>query len=96
MKYEGLFKDRGKLNKKKMRFDDGRGGAGKLTSSVSRLRMWKQAFLCSQSLQGAGLEQPGRWQNHGGSSSGQTHRPQRHGTQVPTLILPFLNLAKIG
>ena len=69
MKYKGLFKDRGKLNKK-MRFDDGRGGAGKLTSDVSRLRMWKQAFMCLQSFQGAGPEQPGRWQSHGISDNG--------------------------
>lgn len=53
--YEKLVKDRGKLQKKnKMRFDDGRGGVGELTLSVSRFRVWKKAFTCSQPFQGAG------------------------------------------
>lgn len=39
---------------KKMRLDDGRGGAGELTLSVSRFRVWKKVFTCSQLFQGAG------------------------------------------
>lgn len=49
-----LFKDRGKLNEKKMRVDVGRGGGGRLTSNVSRFTMWKNVFTCSQSFWGAG------------------------------------------
>lgn len=52
--YEELVKDRDKLHRKKMRLDDGRGGAGELTLSVSRFRVWKKVFTCSQLFQGAG------------------------------------------
>lgn len=40
--------------RKKMRLDDGRDGAGELPLNVSRFRVWKKAFTCSQSFEGAG------------------------------------------
>lgn len=40
--------------RKKMRLDDGRDGAGELTLHVSRFRVWKKTFTCSQPFQGAG------------------------------------------
>lgn len=81
--------------KKKLRFDDGGGGAGKLTSNVSRSRMWKKVSLVLGPSREQHQDQSRTLQSKSRSISGAD--AQTSASWNPnTLILPFLNLAPVG
>lgn len=91
-----LFKDRGKLNEKKMRVDVGRGGGGRLTSNVSRFTMWKNVLRVLGHSGEQDQEQSWKWPNRVEAMLRQTHRSQPYGIQAPALILPLSNLAQVA